>query len=230
MMQKTFDNMGLDPILPVATHPMDEFQCGDTGEWKSRDECLFSYDGKAWWWDDERWDYESAALVELAGTLLEGMDDYVDHDDSIEDVKHPAFNMDQTWRECVGDYFREYFGDCAEYQMEMICDDLQDCADGVVKTTGYSDDFDYDLNSWDVGEVHDQVMINDHPLLKALYERNALESMLDDWGSDHEFVRHGKYISGGEYPCLDLMLDSDKSYWWGCSHETMEEVYHKYVD
>ena len=233
--QRTFGEIvGLDPFMPVAPHPNDEFRCEDTGEWKRRDEVLFSYDGIAWWDHDERYDYEVTALVGLAETLLEGMDDYVDHVDSIDDAKHEAFNDDLTWREYVADYYCDDTDDCTghtDHQFEMICDDLRNRADAVVRTCGYSD-FDYNLTSWDVVKVHDQIMINDHPLLKALHDRDELEGMLDDYSCDHEFVSHGRpaqYVSS-KYPSLDLMLVSDKTYWWGHSHEIMEEVYHRHVD
>ena len=234
--QRTFEWLGVpEGVLPIAPHPFDEFICEDTGEWKYRDEVLLSYDGKAWWWNDERYNYEVTALVALAKTLEEGVDAYIDHDDSISGVKHPAFNNDLTWRESIGDYYRDDVDGCigaTEYQLEMICDDLRDRADTQVKRTGYSD-FDYDLNSWDVGEVHEEIMINDHPLLKALHGRDDefdLEHALDEWDCDHEFVgRKGKFVSKGKYPSLDLMLASDKTYWWGCSHETMFEVYHEHV-
>ncbi len=234
--QRTFGSIvGLDSLMPIAPHPADEFRCEDTGEWKRRDEVLLSYDDKAWWWNDERYDYEVTALVELAETLLEGMDDRVDHIDSIDDAAYPAFNNELTWREYVGDYYRDDCDDCTghtEHELEMICDDLRDHADAVVKSFGYSD-FDYDLTSWDVGEVDESITINNHPLLKALHDRDELESMLDDYDCDHEFVSHGspdKYVFGGNYPSIILRLTSDKTYWWGYSHEAMEEVYHSHVD
>jgi hypothetical protein len=235
MMQKTFGMFeGLDESMPIAPHPADEFICEDTGEWKRRDEVLFSYDGKAWWDGDEREEYEGAALVVLAETLLEGMDNYVDHDDSIEGVKHAAFNNDSTWREYVGDYYHddcEGNDDFTDHELEMICDDLRDRAETAVMYSGYSS-LDYDLLCWDVGEVTEQISINDHPLLKALHGRGDLDDMLEDCDCDHEFLssgRLGKFVSGGSYPSLDLMLASDKTYWWGCSHETMEEVYQEHV-
>ena len=235
--QRTFGSIvGLEPTLPIAPHPDDQFICEDTGEWKRRDEVLFSYDGKAWWFSDDRYEYETDALVALAKALEEGLDDHIDHDDSIDDVKHHAFNECVTWREYVVDYYRDDCDDCTgatEHELEMICDDLRDRADAVVKTTGYSD-FDYDLTSWDVGEVHDQIDVNDFPILKALHGRNDdfdLEGALEDYVYDNEFVKcAGKFVSRGDYPCLDLMVASDKTYWWGCSHETMEEVYHEHVD
>jgi len=234
--QRTFGSVvGLDPVLPITPHPEDLHRCKDTGEWKRRDECLFSYDGTAWWYSDERYDYEATALVKLAETLLEKLDDYVDHDDSISDVKYHVFNNDLTWREDIHDYYCGYCDDCTghtDHQMEMICDDLRDRAETVIKRTSYSD-FDYDLTSWDVGEVDDTIMINDYPLLKALHDRDELEDMLDDYDHDHEFVMHGypaQYVSEGKYPSIDLRLISDKTYWWGHSHETMYEVYHKHVD
>jgi hypothetical protein len=228
----------MEPTLPIAPHPSDEFICEDTGEWKRRDEVLFSYDGKAWWWHDERYDYEVTALVALSETLEEGVEDRIDHDDSISDVVFHAFNVDDTWRGYVADYFKDDCDDCTghtEYQMEMICDDLRDRAETTVKTTGYSD-FDYDLTSWDVGEVDETVYLNDHPLLKALHGRDDgfdLEYALDDFDCDLEFVSYdspAKYVSRRDYSSIDLRVISDKTYWWGCSHETMEEVYHKHVD
>jgi len=223
----------MEPTLPIAPHPADEFTCEDTGEWKRHDEVLFSYDGKAWWWDDERADYEATALTALAETLEEGVEDRIDHGDSIEDVKHHAFNNEQTWRDYVRDYYRDDCDGCTghtDHEFEMICDDLIDHADAVVKTNGYSD-FDYDLTSWDVGEVHEQIDVKDVPLLAAWHGRGVLDDMLEEWDYDHNFVSYrGKFVSRGNYPSLDLMVASDKTYWWGCSHETMEEVYHEHVD
>jgi hypothetical protein len=172
----------------------------------------------------------------FAKTLEEGVDDRIDHDDSISQSVHNAFNECTTWREYVGNYYRDDCDDCigaTEYQLEMICDDLRDRADAVVKTTGYSD-FDYDLTSWAISEVNEVVYINDHPLLKALYDRDDgydLEFFLDIEDSGHEFVSYrGKYVSRGEYPSIDFKLITDKVYWWGHSHETMEEIYHEHVD
>ena len=235
--QRTFGEIvGLPPVLPIAPHPEDLHLCEDTWEWKRRDDCLFSYDGKAWWFSDDRYDYEVTALVALAKTLEEGVDDRIDHADSISDVVHVAFNEDSTWREYVRDYYRDDCDDCTghtDHEFEMICDDLRDRAETVVKFNGYSG-FNYDLISWDVGEVHEQVDIKDVPLLKALHGRDDgfdLEFALDDYDCDHEFVSYrGKFVSRGDYPSLDLMVVSDKTYWWGHSHETMEEVYHEHVD
>jgi hypothetical protein len=235
--QRTFEWLGVaGGVLPIAPHPDDQFRCEDTGDWKRRDECLFSYDGKAWLDNEERYEYETDALVALAEALKEGLNDRIDHDDSIEGVKHSAFNDDPTWREYVGNYYRDDCDDCTGHtdaEFEAICDDLRDRAETVVKTTGYSD-FDYDLLSWDVGEVHDQIDVNDFPILKALHGREGefnLEFAIEDYVYDTEFVKcAGKFVSRGDYPSLDLMVASDKTYWWGCSHETMEEVYHEHVD
>lgn len=232
--QRTFGSIvGLDKFMPIAPHPNDELRCEDTGEWKRRDEVLLSYDGKAWWWNDDRYDYEAIALNGLAGALLEDLDDCVDLDDSIDHAKHAAFNDCLTWREYVEDYYRDDCDDCTghtDYEFEMICDELMDRADTIVKCTGYSD-FDYDLTSWDVGEIDEPIYLNDHPLLKALHDRDELEGMLDDYDCDHGFTScNGKYVSKGEYPSINLRLISDKTYWWGCSHETMEKVYHEHVD
>jgi hypothetical protein len=234
MAQMTFGSIvGMESTLPTASHPSNEYLCEDTGEYRLRDEVLFSYDGKAWSDSEERYDYEATALVELAETLLEWVDDYVDHDDSISAAVYPAFGFDQTWREYIADYYRDDCDDCTGHtdaEFETICDTLRDGADAMMEINGYST-FDYDLTSYDVGEINEQIDINDHPILKALHERGDLEGILDSTECGHEFVSfQGKFVSGGKYPCLDLMLASDKTYWWGYSHEEMEEVYHDIVD
>jgi hypothetical protein len=237
--QRTFGAVvGMEPTLPIAPHPADQFVCEDTGALKYRADCIFSADGKAWEDEDERFSYDSDAFEALAKTLSKGCDDYISHDDSVEDRKHDAFNNDQTWREYVEDYYRDDCEDCVghtEYEMEMICDELRDRADAVVKVSGYSD-FDYDLTSWDVGEDDTEIMINDHPLLKTLYEREGdydLEEMMDYTDGYHDFIhagRDGKFVSRGDNPSITLRIFSNKTYWWGCSHETMEEVYRNIVD
>lgn len=233
ILQATFGKVvGLEALLPIAPHPADLFKCEDSSTVARRDHCRFSYDGKAWLFFDGWEAHEGEELAQLIDTLDDKFEDFVDHDDSIAAVKRTAFAANPEWPEYVEDYYRndcEIPGKLSDGELSAICHKLYDCANGVSGGSGIDDHDGIDcvLTTYEVGKSNHEVLCADYPVLASLdgcEDEFGLEHFLDHYVYyEHGFVSiDGKYAHDG---CMNWSRTSDKIYWWGCSHETMWDVY-----
>jgi hypothetical protein len=229
MMQKTFGAVvGLEATLPVAPHPADLFKCEDSSTIARRDHCRLAHDGTAWMFFDSWEENEGESLARLADKLYDDFEAFAGHDDAIAAAKHNAFATEPEWPEYVKDYYRddcEIQADLSDSELSAICAKLYDCANGVSVGSGLSG-LDCVLTSWEVQEYDHEVLCDGHSILASLDDCDdefGLEYFLDQYCYDHKFViTDGKYAHDG---CMNWSHDSDKTYWWGCSHETMWDVY-----
>jgi len=248
IMQKMFDGT----LEPIASHPDDMVDCEDTGAYKRRAECVKSVDGKFWEAREERYDHERDLVETYFKDFIEWSDEHHASDDCVGEYAYLVWeNREQITgnvREALGNLLGDEWED-SDVSNDDLVDDIVEALSEHVEfdtTTGYHGWSKHDVNfdSFDIGEVEEQVSINEHDLLRDLNVRGDLEEILVDLGSDFYFQQFsrairdedGKFtskyeyepiISRGEYPCIMLTNDTSLWYHYGCSDDTLEEVYHQ---
>jgi len=248
LLQRTFDGT----LEPIAPHPDDMVDCEDTGAYKRRAECVESVDGKFWEDREERYDHERDLVETYFKDFIDWSDEYRASDDCVGEYAHLVWEdreriMDNV-REALGNLLGDEWEDSDGSNDDLIGDVVEALSEHVEfdTTTGYHgySGLDVVFDSYDIGEVEEQVDINEIELLHDLHVRGDLEEILEDLDSDFCFQQFshaiydekgkftGKYkhepiISRGEYPCIMLTNDTSLWYHYGCSEETLETVYNQ---
>jgi hypothetical protein len=238
--------MGLDPTIAIAPHPEDLVLCADTGKWVRRTDCLESANGKYFNDEEELERCDEDAVKEYFDGVVEWSDEYHASDDCASSYVHllsenPVQRRDNI-RYALEDL--DEYDDSVELTDEFLngmIDALDDCIDFTCTSGCFgSSNQDVVFDSFDVGEVEEQIDINEVPLLAALHDEGKLEGILDALGDDFcfsytrirvcdggKFVRwdKGNIIQGGKYPIVTLINNTDLYYYFGCTSLALLEAY-----
>ena len=245
-MQTTFGDMGLEPVMSVAPHPNDCVYCEDTKQEERRFACLESVDGKFWMYRDECIEHEQELVRAVLEGVIEWSDEYNASAECGDQYGYLVFENPEPMRENV----REAIIDLDEYDESVELDDafVNDIMDDLEvhtdfsTTCGYygSSPHDVHFDSFDWGEVEEQVDLSAFPVLMELHKRGNLEEILGNLENtfciyhrsraiyeDGKFVRHDyeDFVIGGDYPHILLTNNTDLRYWYGCTEEALREVY-----
>lgn len=243
MLQTTFAGT----LEPIAPHPEDMIDCEDTGAWKRRADCVESVDGKFWSDDEERYDHELYLVEEYLEGVVEWSDEYHATDDCVGEYAYLIWENPERITDNVRSALEEALGDDCDNLTDDLVDDIVDALAGHVDhTTSRShtpwSGLDVEFDSFDIGEVEEQISINEVDLLRDLHARGDLEGFLEEWSSQyclfciHHAIytdgvftgkyEYGPYVQGGDtYPSITLTNDTGLWYHFGCSTETLLEVY-----
>jgi len=233
--QRTFKDMGKLPVLPIAPHLDDMVICENMGEWKRRGDCLEAADGSHWNDDEDLEDCNEHLVREYLEGVIEWSDEYRASEDCGDGyaylIGENRERMEENVNEWLEDNVENYEG-CPDLIFDDIIDELFDLAEFDCSRGCFSSPkHDVNFESFDVGEVEEQIDIDQIPLLKVLHDRGALEGILEEVASDCGLYRWNRdpYIEGDEHPTITLMNNTDLWYHFGCSGETLLEVYHNHT-
>lgn len=242
--QLTFRNMGKLPVLPIAPHRFDYVDLEDTGGYAPRYICLQSADGM--YWDDwEECEYRDEYLVEtVLESIIEFDDDYLASDDCKDGYRCCLHTDSDHLHECVNQWIYdncEGYGSPNKETIQSIIDGLLEIVECESNHSDWtsSSNHDFVVGGIDIGEHEIQVEVSNHPELKFLAARGALEDALDTSGFlnkrerpvvvDGEIVGHERipHVSDG---CFYLYNNSGMFHWWGCSHQEVWDVLFDHID
>jgi hypothetical protein len=245
-MQTTFPNMGLDPVMPIAPHPNDLVICEDTGKYKRRADCLHSPDGTHFDDDEELAEHNEDAVDEFLNGVIEWSDEYHASEECGGQYGYLLGENPVQMRDNIR-YALEELTDRIDFTDEFLndmIDDLDDCIDFTCTSSCFgSSNQDVVFDSFDCGEVEEQIDINDVPLLAALHDEGKLEGILESLDrefcfgrtnirvcdDDGKFVRwdKGNIIQGDKHPSVTLINNTDLFYYFGCTNKALLEAYNE---
>ena len=239
MLQKMFAGT----LEPIAPHPEDMVDCEDTGVCKRRTDCLESVDGKFWEYSEERYDHELCLVRGHLNGVVEWSDEYHASDGCVGEYAYMVWDNTEGITNNVRGALEEM--ECSGLNDELIYDIVEalaghvehDASHGMTAWSGLDVIFD----SFDIGEVEEQIDINEIDILRDLHARGDLEEILEDVSNEfclyrftHAIYEDGKftgrykyepYIQGDTYPTVTLTNDTALWYFFGCSRETLQTVY-----
>ncbi len=228
--QQTFgDVMGMDPMMPTRHHPNDMIVCEDTSDSVRYADCHFAADDTAFEDRDERDEYDLEALRAFFEGLVEWSDEYRGSQDCADDY---AFLVSEN-PGCMLDNVKEWidynYDDHRNFDARMIddiCTDLVGYTEMKISHGCFgSSDHAVTFDSFDCGEVEEQIEVSGHDLLIALHGRGDLEGMLGELEGEfciHCWGREGSFVSGD---CITFFNNTDVWYHAGCDEETMQDVW-----
>jgi hypothetical protein len=257
MPQTTFGEVvGLDPVMPIAPHPNDIVDCEDSGSQMRRADCLEAADGTFWEDEHGRAVHEEQLVREYLDGVIEWSDEYNASSENVDQYGYLIYENPQCYRESIKEALEDALYGCDD--LDFLTDDAIDTVfealeDKMVgkSTSGYSSPsgIDVTFNSFDWGEVEEQVDINEIDLLSALHKRDDLEEILDSldnefclyryvrsvYDDDGKFVGHerGEIIQSGcngEYPSFTLTNNTGLWYYYGCTSEDLESAWNEYAE
>lgn len=227
MSQRTFENFGLDPIVPSRPHPDDTFECSDGVHRKEHELFRDCKDG-AHGSEDERHEADVAIVQELLDGVAAWSVQYcTENTDYADGYAHIIDECSHEWPKRVEDWLDDThhggFDDCGDL-VNAICDELDS---GDTEAIYNSNDYRcYDgtgccLDSFKIDEYEEQIDINAHPELKELHEQSRLDDVLDDVDSYEFYLSRSKrrekgddgkyrdvgrdtYDHGSKYPTLEI--------------------------
>jgi hypothetical protein len=226
-MQKTI----FGETIPVTSHRDDIVLCSD-GEERRRENALADCDG-GWHGDDEA---RLEANGEIVGKILDAREKWsceynTENGDSADGYAGIVDERSDGWNDRVKEWIEDNYDDeydCLEHDPDVddlgynelidfivasVCDELEGQYDCEPEFHG-SEYACYSgkgccLDSFDIGEVEEQISINDHPELKVLHDAGELDDVLDEVESDyhHDYTisrqrRRVKNEKTGHYECI----------------------------
>lgn len=246
--QRTFGEVvGLDSIVSIKPHPNDDVICVDTGETKTRRDCLIAADGTAFDGSSERFDHEVKLVREHLEAHVE-WEDVNSRSDDYTDQYHFLVGEDSStlmgalteWADNHTD------SDSDDYPLSMresICRDMLEQME-VKVLEGYTTYGapDIVLGDYECGEIEIQVDVAEYDVLVTLAGRDDLEGILEELDGefyinstrksievDGKIVRweHDRYVSGG---CFSITYDPDCRYVFGLSDEAMVAIWEEHAE
>lgn len=251
-MQRTLDNCGLEPIVPIKAHADDDVVCTD-GETRKHKDVHYDCRGNAHNNEEDRFE----ADVQAVEAVLEDVDalvtDYCtgnsDYPDAyfccVNETSHAWPTIIKRWIEKhYGDtYGRTNFDDRLDEVIKYICEELDaayDC-EPYYQGNEYASYYGKGCCLWAtaIGEHEEQIDIDSNPVLKTLHDRGALDDVLDEVKSDVYVSRNkkrvkkdGKYEEVGretygvndKYPCLTTSHLPGGAWHFVVDEERMEEL------
>lgn len=226
--QRTFGaTMGMDPTVPTRSHPDDLSACMDSGDFIRYADCHFSTDGHPFENRDERNEYDLEALRAFFEKAVEWSDDYRGSQDCADDYAFLVRENPEHVPEGVKDWVDYNYGDYRDFDARMIDDVCTDLADQHVTmkiSHGCfgSSDHAVTFDSYDCGEVEEQIEVSGSDLLAALHDRGDLEGMLGELNEFCIAEHRGSYVDHGT---ITFYTNTDIWYHAGCDEETMKDVW-----
>lgn len=221
--QRTFgENIGLEPIVPVSTHPEDPIECAD-GTVCHRDDVFFAVDGKAYTSEQGR----DEAEVEIVKAILGGQEKWVEsytsgeyNNDYGDGYAYVAGEMDYRYavEQWVEDYdtslpkpySKRYDGPYLKRIVDSMTQQIADAGewDSVFHASEYACYSGDGICIWsaEVGEQEDQIEVCSHAALDYLNDEERLESILEQLDGDFCLHRLSKYNEETEERTYDKFV------------------------
>ena len=232
-MQKMLDGT----LAPVGPHRDDLIECSDGSTVRYEDIEFTDCRGGVHSCEDDMND----ANDEIVGDLLDAEDswigEYVASDDYGDEYAYLVMESSHGWRDRIEEWVEDKHPKFDGSMLSTIVDDLSDKIDsydieGHYQNNEYANYFGNGccLNSYQVGEYEDQIIVDDREEFKALHESGDLEGCLDRYNGDlciNENSRYDAesgrrvkcgYVSKGEYPMF-----YGYSAGWGCWHYAVSD-------
>ena len=240
--QKTFGALvGLDPVVPVATLPDDLVACEDTNDLLRYADCLFAGDGKAFSEEEDRDDYDKDALRTLFKAIEQQVMKYNESGDGADAYAHLVTEDDAHMRGNVEEWVTDNWGNSDDWSERMIDDFCEALADQMEFSVSHgcfgSSGLDVTFDSFGLDEAEEQIDLSCYDSLADLHDQGRLEGLLEEIDREFCFYRTGKwdeatgrydrgpFVSPGKYPCITVYVYLDMVHHFGCSDETMKEVW-----
>ncbi len=192
---------------------------------------------------EERYDHELCLVQEHLDGVVEWSDEYHASDDWVGEYAYLIWENPER----ITDSVRSALGEmeCDSLNDELIYDIVEALTGHVEHDTSHGmtawSNLDVIFDSFDIGEVEEQIDINEVDILRDLHTRGDLEEILEDVSNefclyqfrraiykDGEFTgryKHEPYVQGDTCPTVTLTNDTALWYFFGCSRETLQTVY-----
>lgn len=248
--QSTFGQpVGMEPTVPVGSHPNDLIECSDGSQIPRRD--AFT-DSKGCAHSDEA---RHKADVTIVADILMCHDEWVsdhcgEHGDYADSYGYIVDDASHDWPQYVKQWIQDNFDFTLEIDNELtefICEAL----DGSFDCEPEYNDCEYAVYSgdgcclwgFDIGEYENQIEISSHDELQVLHDKGILNDIIDDvccdvsvwrWHHREKNEETGRYENvgrttydtwSGDCPCLMTYHYPGGRWDWIVSYERMRELY-----
>jgi len=221
--QRTFgEPVGLEPLVPVASHPDDIVVCSD-GTLGARRDALTDCKGEFHSNDEDRREANITIVAEILDGVAKYQEEYcTENEDFPSGAAHCVDEARNSWSSNVEEWILDARGQCTNELVSAVCKELSsmDCeleysyGYGVYSGDGCC------LWSYDIGEQEEQVDISCFDELQALHDAGELDDYLDKYNGDSYVNRSRRQVRdeetgfyksvgretydlyGSDYPCI----------------------------